>query len=156
MGLRFRKSFKVGPFRTTISKSGISTSIGGKGARVTKTANGRTKTTLSIPGTGISHVSESSSSKNKRVNATTSKISAPSNINMGVVHVLLMFIGILMVALGVFLMLALPIVGIVAIGIGVIEIIVSKRIKKKMKQQSMSLNNYSCEDTNIKDEEIKI
>ena len=56
MGFRFRKSFKVGPFRTTISKSGISTSVGVKGARITKRADGKTQTTLSVPGTGISYV----------------------------------------------------------------------------------------------------
>lgn len=59
MGFRFRKSFKIGPFRFTASKSGISYSVGVKGARVTKRADGKTQTTLSIPGTGISHVSTS-------------------------------------------------------------------------------------------------
>lgn len=63
MGFRFRKSFKLGPFRLTASKSGISYSVGVKGARVTKRADGKTQTTLSIPGTGISHVSTSGGSK---------------------------------------------------------------------------------------------
>ena len=63
MGFRFRKSFGAGPFRTTISKSGISTSFGVKGARVTKKANGNTMTTLGIPGTGLSYVSEKSNKK---------------------------------------------------------------------------------------------
>lgn len=57
MGFRFRKSFGFGPFRTTISKTGVSTSVGVKGARITKRADGKTQQTLSIPGTGISHVS---------------------------------------------------------------------------------------------------
>ena len=65
MGFRFRKSFGFGPFRATISKSGISTSVGVKGARITKRADGKTQTTLSIPGTGISHVSTVSESKPK-------------------------------------------------------------------------------------------
>lgn len=60
MGFRFRKSFGFGPFRTTISKTGVSTSVGVKGARITKRADGKTQTTVSIPGTGISHVSTSS------------------------------------------------------------------------------------------------
>lgn len=51
MGLRYRKTFKAGPLRITASKSGVSTSIGGKGARITKIASGKTRTTLSIPGT---------------------------------------------------------------------------------------------------------
>ena len=62
MGMRFRKSFKLGGARVNISKSGF----GGPGARITKTANGRTRRTLSIPGTGISYVSESGSKKTKR------------------------------------------------------------------------------------------
>jgi hypothetical protein len=63
MGLRYRKTIKAGPLRVTASKSGISTSIGGKGARITKTANGKTRTTLSIPGTGLSYVSETGGKK---------------------------------------------------------------------------------------------
>lgn len=60
MGMRFRKSIKLGKHvRLNLSKSGIGYSVGTKGFRVTKMANGRTRTTTSIPGTGISHVSES-------------------------------------------------------------------------------------------------
>ena len=78
MGFRFRKSFGAGPFRATISKSGISTSFGVKGARVTKKANGNTMTTLGIPGTGLSYVSEKSNKKQAKTAAAT-KISK----NMG-------------------------------------------------------------------------
>lgn len=53
MGFHFRKSIKAGPFRFTLSKSGISTSFGVKGARITKRADGRTQGTVRIPGTGI-------------------------------------------------------------------------------------------------------
>ena len=60
MGFRFRKSMKLGPFRVTLSKSGISYSAGVKGLRVTKTASGAVRTTASIPGTGISYVKETS------------------------------------------------------------------------------------------------
>ena len=67
MGFRFRKSVSFGPFRATISKSGISTSVGVKGARITKRADGKTQTTVSIPGTGISHVSTASSKKTEPV-----------------------------------------------------------------------------------------
>ena len=52
MGFSYRKSVKMGPFRMTASKSGISYSAGVKGARVTRRANGRVQTTLSVPGTG--------------------------------------------------------------------------------------------------------
>lgn len=66
MGFRFRKSFKLGPFRFTASKSGISSSFGVKGFRVTKRADGKTQTTVSIPGTGISHVSTSGGAKTEK------------------------------------------------------------------------------------------
>lgn len=60
MGFRFRKSMKLGPFRVTFSKSGISYSAGVKGLRVTKMATGAVRTTASIPGTGISYVKQTS------------------------------------------------------------------------------------------------
>lgn len=53
MGFRFRKSVKLGPFRLTASKSGLSWSVGTKAARLTKTSKGKTRATFSIPGTGI-------------------------------------------------------------------------------------------------------
>ena len=58
MGLRFRKSKKIGGVRVNFSKSGIGYSVGTKGFRVTKKANGGTRTTVSAPGTGISYVKE--------------------------------------------------------------------------------------------------
>ncbi len=59
MGFRYRKSINLGGgFRVNISKSGIGYSWGVKGARITKTARGTTRRTLSVPGTGISYVDE--------------------------------------------------------------------------------------------------
>ena len=59
MGFRFRKSINLGKgFRINLSKSGIGFSFGVKGARVTKTANGSTRATVSLPGTGISYTKE--------------------------------------------------------------------------------------------------
>ena len=55
MGLIFRKSVNLGPFRVNVSKSGIGYSVGGKGLRVGTSANGRRYTSFSIPGTGISY-----------------------------------------------------------------------------------------------------
>lgn len=61
MGLRYRKSIKMPlGFRINLSKSGIGYSYGFKGYRHTVMANGRTRDTLSIPGTGISYVKEHS------------------------------------------------------------------------------------------------
>ena len=54
MAFRIRKSFKVAPgVRLNVSKSGISTSLGGKGTTVNLSKRG-TKITSSVPGTGIS------------------------------------------------------------------------------------------------------
>lgn len=63
MGMRYRKSSKIGPFRINVSKSGVGWSVGTKGYRYTKTANGRTRTTVSIPGTGLSWVNEQGAKK---------------------------------------------------------------------------------------------
>ena len=65
MGLRFRKSIKLGGLRINFSKSGIGYSYGVKGLRYTKTANGKDRITASIPGTGISYVEESARKKRK-------------------------------------------------------------------------------------------
>ena len=66
MGFRFRKSINMGPFRVNLSKSGIGYNVGGKGARYTKTANGKTRTTLNIPGTGLSYVEEKSNKQSTK------------------------------------------------------------------------------------------
>lgn len=59
MGFRYRKSINLGGgFRVNLSKNGIGYSWGTKGYRITKTADGRTRQTVSIPGTGISYVDE--------------------------------------------------------------------------------------------------
>lgn len=66
MGFRYRKSIRLGrSFRINISKSGIGYSLGVKGYRVTKTSRGTTRRTASIPGTGISYVSEKGKKKPK-------------------------------------------------------------------------------------------
>ena len=54
MALRIRKSIKIAPgVRINISKSGVSTSLGVKGATVNLSKRG-TRVTTGIPGTGIS------------------------------------------------------------------------------------------------------
>lgn len=54
MAFRIRKSFKIAPgVRLNVSKSGLSTSIGGKGTTVNLSKRGA-KVTSSIPGTGLS------------------------------------------------------------------------------------------------------
>lgn len=54
MAVRFRKSIKIAPgIRLNISKSGISTSIGPRGATV-NLRGGKRRVTVGIPGTGLS------------------------------------------------------------------------------------------------------
>ena len=54
-------------------KSGVGFSVGGKGFRYTKMANGRTRKTYSLPGTGISYVEESSKKEKVQNINTNSK-----------------------------------------------------------------------------------
>lgn len=77
MGFRFRKSINLGGgFRVNLSKSGVGYSLGTKGARITKTAKGTKRTTLSIPGTGISYVSETSGKKKAASHSSKTQQSA--------------------------------------------------------------------------------
>ena len=63
MGFRFRKTFGKGPLKMTVSKSGVGYSVGSKAFRVTKKAGGGTRTTASIPSTGISYTTDSKKKK---------------------------------------------------------------------------------------------
>ncbi|MGK5553611.1 DUF4236 domain-containing protein [Actinomadura kijaniata] len=54
MGWSYRKSLKVGPFRINLSRRGVGHSVGGRGARYTRGADGRKHVTFRIPGTGLS------------------------------------------------------------------------------------------------------
>jgi tetratricopeptide (TPR) repeat protein len=64
MGFTARKGFKVMPgVRMTVSRGGISASAGVRGARVTRTASGRTTRTVGLPGSGLSHTKTISGSK---------------------------------------------------------------------------------------------
>jgi len=54
MGLRLRKSVRIGPFRLNLSKSGVGASVGVPGNRVTLRADGRVQHSVGIPGTGVS------------------------------------------------------------------------------------------------------
>jgi hypothetical protein len=56
MGFRFRKIISVIPgVKVNLSKSGVSTSIGGHGATVNVGTSGRRMITLGIPGSGMSY-----------------------------------------------------------------------------------------------------
>ena len=58
MGLRFRKSIKIGKeTKLNIGKKGISTTIGTKGLHYTVHSSGKKTKSAGIPGTGLSYVS---------------------------------------------------------------------------------------------------
>ena len=70
MGFRFRRSINLrGGFRLNASKSGFGFSWGIPGVRLTRTATKRNRLTLSLPGTGLSYVKESSAAKKKRTSS---------------------------------------------------------------------------------------
>lgn len=52
--VQFRRSKKIGPFRLTVSKSGLGISAGGGPLRISRGADGRIRRTIRLPGTGIS------------------------------------------------------------------------------------------------------
>ena len=81
MGYRFRRSLNLGKhFRINFSKSGIGYSYGFKGYRVTKTAKGTTRRTVTFP-SGISYVEETKAKKKgggRGTNANTPEQKAKS------------------------------------------------------------------------------
>lgn len=55
MGWRFRKSVGFGRlFRVNLSKRGLGMSVGSRWLRTSRGADGRNRTTFTIPGTGLS------------------------------------------------------------------------------------------------------
>lgn len=64
MGLRFRKSIKLGGgAKLNIGKKSVGFSVGGKGARYSVNSSGRRTKSVGIPGTGLSYVSTSGGRK---------------------------------------------------------------------------------------------
>jgi Protein of unknown function (DUF4236) len=56
MGFRFQKRFSVLPgVKVNLSKSRVSTTIGGKGAGINIGPDGKPMVTIGIPGTGMSY-----------------------------------------------------------------------------------------------------
>jgi len=53
MGWRFRRLFSLGPFRATMSKSGMGVSVGIPGLRYGVSPNGQRYISVGIPGTGL-------------------------------------------------------------------------------------------------------
>lgn len=73
MGFRFRKSVRIAPgVRINLGKKKASLSIGGRGATVNLSDRG-VKTTVGIPGTGMSYVDDPSSKYHSSENYSSRK-----------------------------------------------------------------------------------
>ena len=93
MGFRFKKSIKAGPFRVNLSKSGIGYSVGVKGFRVTKKANGGVRTTTSVPGTGISYTKDYGKGQKQASTKSSNVNNSNQSVNPTVELCLCLFLG---------------------------------------------------------------
>lgn len=67
MGLKFRKTIKLADgVKLNINNKSASITVGGKGIHHTISTNGTTRTTVGIPGTGISYTTTGNKKKTKK------------------------------------------------------------------------------------------
>ena len=81
MGFRFRKRLRFGPFALNLSKQGLSSlSIGRPGATVNiqLARDGQTRTTVGLPGKGLSYSHEGSEQRSVRERRQQQRPSMPS------------------------------------------------------------------------------
>ena len=141
MGMRFRKSINFGGARINFSKSGIGASVGGKGFRYTKKAGGGTRTTASIPGTGLSY--QKDSKKNAKSQATQGQVNSavcavPASPMFTFFWIMFTILAIPLLALGALLLLVEPAIGAASVALGIILLIVAKHYKKHSKKIGQS------------------
>ena len=75
MGFRFHRTVRLLPgLRLNLSKSGVSASVGTRGAWLTFGRNG-TRTTVGLPGTGISYTTTSSAHQHQDAAAPPARAS---------------------------------------------------------------------------------
>ena len=126
MGFRFRKSFKIAPgVRVNLGKKSVGISAGVKGARVSVNSSGRVTKSVGIPGTGISYVKTSKiggagsgGGKEPPSSQTPLPKPQPQPNKPGAAYALLKVLGIILVALGLFLSIASVIGGFIFTAIG--------------------------------------
>ena len=85
MPLRFYRRFRAGPFRMNLSKSGVSYSVGRKGAWLTM-GHDRVRASVGLPGTGLGYYEQ-----RRLPRPTISTLSAPSWRPLGWIVVALVF-----------------------------------------------------------------
>lgn len=77
MPFRFRKSFRIAPgVKINLSKTGTSLSLGGKGASV-NIGRKRVRTTVGLPGTGISYSEDVSYTHDKAARSAAQSAERP-------------------------------------------------------------------------------
>lgn len=80
MGFRFKKVIKIAPgVKLNISKSGVSTSFGGRGASLNVGKNG-VKGTLGIPGSGLSYSKQLMSNSTRIPHSQSQPLPVPADI----------------------------------------------------------------------------
>ena len=93
MGFNFRKSFKLCKgVKFTVSKSGVSTRIGGKGFSVSSGKRG-TRMNVGIPGTGLSYSTKLTGGSKKRKSSARSSYAQQTSANKLVTFLLCLFLG---------------------------------------------------------------
>ena len=139
MGFRFRKSINLGGgMRINLSKSGVGYSFGTKGYRVTKTAKGRTRTTIGVPNTGLSYVKETGKNNKNKASTKVNSCDKTNTTSLGLLEILAWLCRILfipMIALGLLVSLVEPETGLTSVAIGLIEFLYSKNYFKKKKEE---------------------
>lgn len=75
MGLRFRKSKKILPgVRLNLNKGSMSVTVGPKGLKKTFSTNGKTTTTVGLPGTGIYYTDRGGSASQTQATLETQEL----------------------------------------------------------------------------------
>ena len=88
MGLRLRKSFKiVSGLRINLSKTGVSASVGTRGASVNLSSRG-TRTTVGVPGTGISYSAIDSAKQNRSLESAATETDTAGSIISSILQAL--------------------------------------------------------------------
>ena len=137
MGWRFRKSMKVAPgVRVNLSKKSASVSVGGKGVRKTFSTSGKNTTTVSIPGTGLSHSSTTTHKKKQSTNSKQNHYSTKTYRNSGII---LQILAVTLFLLGLMLAIVTP-AGFVIVAFAVFLFIMGRKYKKKTAEYSDEQN----------------
>ena len=131
-----RKSFGKGPFKVTVSKRGISTSVGVKGTRIGYYTSFKSNKRAKNKNEVINSTGDTTFKSNKRAKNKNEVINSTGDTTTFCRKILAWMCRILfvpMVILGLLLSIIQPTIGIVSIIVGIIEFTYSHRYFKKAK-----------------------